>query len=159
MRYLLTYCNEYNDIFKVIKDTAALSIAEVQANLLAYKNKGSVIEVKLFELEDILLKAIKQRSVSMIIDALKEACNGAFSMEQLEDISKEYLIKYELAPISDENEYDSEMWYIIYDYIITFSGSYNAYGTLDLRNITVYDDTDSIIMDKDIEDNKIKKGA
>lgn len=159
MRYLLTYTNQSNDLIKVIKDTVALSIAEVQANLLAYKNKGSVISVKLFELEDILLRAIKERSVSIIIDALMNACNGAFSMEQLEDLSKEHLITFEEAPISKANEYDSEMWYIVNEYIIAFSGVYNQYGVLDLKNITVYDNTDSIIMDKNIENNQIKKGA
>lgn len=159
MRYLLIYSNDKKELLKKITDTSALAIAEVQANLLAYKNKGSVIKVKLFELEDILLKAIKERSVSMIINALQEACNGTFTMEQLEPLSKEHLITYELAPVSEENIYDAEMWYIVYDYVITFNGSYNVYGTLDLKNITVYDNTDSIIMDKEIENNVIKKGA
>lgn len=159
MRYLLIYTDENNDLYKVIKDTAAFAIAQVQANLLAYKHKGSVIDVKYFELEEILLKAIKQRSVSKIVNALNEACNGTFSMEQLEDLAKDHLVTYEEAPISNEDKYDSEMWYIVNDYIITFSGIYNVYGTLDLRNITVYDHTDSIIMDKDIENNEIKKGA
>lgn len=159
MRYLLIYTDKNNNLYKVIKDTAAFAIAQVQANLLAYKYKGSVIDVKYFEFEEILLTAIKHRSVSKIINALNEACNGVFTMEQLEGLAKDHLVTYEVAPISDANKYDAEMWYIVNDYIITFSGVYNVYGTLDLRNITVYDHTDSIIMDKDIECNKVKKGA
>lgn len=159
MKYLVIYSNDKKEIFKTIIDTSALAIAEVRANLLAYKHKGSVIKVKQFELDNILLTAIKQRSASIIVATLQEACNGPFSMEHLEQLSKDYFIKYEVPKISKNSFHDSEMWYIIDNYIIAFYGSYNAYGILELKNITVYDQTDSIIIDEDINSNMLSKGA
>lgn len=151
MNYLITYEDGTKDIHKRVMNSICSSLVQVKANLLAYRESGRVLEVKLYELDYFILRAIRKKDINIFLDQLTTYCKGKFTMEQLEPLAKEQCIKYEVAPISAACEYDCEMWYILNEYIVSFSGLYNQYGVLELKNITIYDSTDSVILQKNID--------
>lgn len=100
------------------------------------------------DLEMIILKSIKEMNVDKIVEMLTHISYGILNLENLKEIANKAGIPYEEAPMSNQCIYDKEFWLIIDKYILTLSGTYDSFGILALKNITVYDRTDSIVIEK-----------
>lgn len=106
--------------------------------------------LKTISLNDELLKAINDKSIESIMNILYKLSNNDLSINNLKDIANTYSIKHEDVTIGKENKYDAELWYILDEHIISFSGSYNDCDILYLKNVTIFDKTDSIIVEKNV---------
>lgn len=149
MLYMGTFMDKKGNVFKQSFKTVCIELAHVSANLVAYRNDCKIIKVSKADLLDGIYDAVKTKSCEKVLSAIKKnSVHENTMLEELQYNVKKNGMKYEEMKLPN-GPYDFEQWVVLKKHVVTINSNYNVYGLLELKKITIYDETDSILAEKE----------
>jgi hypothetical protein len=135
MNYLILYSDERNEIVSEIHDAAAISIARIYANLIAYRLNRKVLNIKVYDYRSKLLDALIENDKDEILDILTPFNeDNNCTLNRIYDLA----INDGIYTRYRTNKYNINIKLSLEDFIIYLDGHYNAYGLIILDKLIVH---------------------
>lgn len=151
MNHLIVYLDENKNMINEIHDSAAISLSIIHANLIAYRNNRQVLNVKMFNAKELILKAIKEEKIDTVINTII-----AYNEDNKYILNKVADLAVNDGIIFKQEEFENSVIQFLEldEYLIALYGIYNAYGIIDFKSIHVKNKNLVIIMDKEIDNGE-----
>ena len=148
MYYIAVFKDNDNNIFKQRIKAICIELAQISANLIAYRKDVKVMKVSKADLADKIYSAVNTLNIDKIISSIKQCSeNNETMLEELKFNIKKNGMRYD--EIHPENcEHDCEQWIILTNHIISLYSKYNTCGIRELKKVIIFDETDSIVAEK-----------
>jgi hypothetical protein len=142
MNYMILYKDQDNKIIKEIHNAAAISIATIHANLIAYKFNRNVLSIKLYDYKEKLLQALNKRDknkILKIISIFNDDDN--FTLNHLDILAINDGIKVDKS--CNKNKVSLNLY--LDNYRIYLTGEYNVCGLIILKELFIFYEDKMII--------------